>query len=738
MPPRGARGVRRSDATASTYSNSRLSFQGGGPVNGRAVIEGEPRVYIVYWGSQWGNESTNSAGNHVFSGDPDGLAPHQQALFKGLGTDGDAWSGVMTQYCDSVASGATSCPASNQDHVGYPAGGGGVLAGVWYDNSTPAPSVATDAEIAQEAINAAQHFGNTSAGSNLDNQYIITSPTGVDPGGCFVNANGNSSGCSTYCAWHSDTTALPWNGDDVAYTNMPYIPDAGTPCGVGAVNTPGTVDGVSIVGGHEYAETLTDAFGQGGWCGTNGCSSDENADKCEWGANNSALADVTFSTGTFAMQPTWANDGGGNGACEISHSAVVNASVPPPAEPLSNYEHSTGDTVDRDCGFSAPVTGPDSTTTQDLWLFCDSIDYTPDGTIKSAILGTDSGAEAPLAAGRVPQSLTEVTTPSSTLTLPSNRAPEPFLPVPTGLTLPGSTSSCASSPPSNGDGVYGSEAVNIYPASWLTGITDNNSPGVNQVLMAYNNYCVDDEEPIDLLFTDEDFGLVAYDPTANTLSQPVNVFATTGGTNLPQAEQLGSPVVSGGYLYLFNADCTLKAYATCGSGNVYMARVPLAGFTDPSQYRWWTGSTWSSSFIDAGNLIPGATALTVSAGNYSSTGHGFVMVDETNLAGGFQVWTATALTGPWTLLQTDTVPSSCQGGSFGCYAVNGHPELSTSNNLMISYFDPAGDGHLHLAAFPWGVSNAASASPSAAPARRAGTAWPAAGEAAPGKASRAP
>jgi hypothetical protein len=79
------------------------------------------------------------------------------------------------------------------------------------------------------------------------------------------------------------------------------------------------------------------------------------------------------------------------------------------------------------------------------------------------------------------------------------------------------------------------------------------------------------------------------------------------------------------------------------------------------------------------------------------------------LGGGFQVWTARSPAGPWTLLQTGRVPSTCSGGEFGCYALIGHPELSTKSDLLLSYFDPGGLGHLHVAAFPW-QSAAASAS----------------------------
>jgi len=107
----------------------------GGWIDGIGVTTGQEKVYMVFYGSQWGTQSTNANGDVVLSGDPSGQAPYQQELYKGLGTGGELWSGVMTQYCDGVAAGAQSCPASNTQHVAYPSGG--VLAGVWVDESTP-------------------------------------------------------------------------------------------------------------------------------------------------------------------------------------------------------------------------------------------------------------------------------------------------------------------------------------------------------------------------------------------------------------------------------------------------------------------------------------------------------------------------------------------------------------------------------------------------------------------------
>ena len=109
----------------------------GGGISGVGVTTGSEKVYLVFWGSQWGSQSTDSNGNFTYSGDPQGVAPDLQLFMKGLGTGGETWSGVMTQYCEGVATGTTRCP-STAPHVAYPAGG--ALAGVWEDNSAASPA----------------------------------------------------------------------------------------------------------------------------------------------------------------------------------------------------------------------------------------------------------------------------------------------------------------------------------------------------------------------------------------------------------------------------------------------------------------------------------------------------------------------------------------------------------------------------------------------------------------------
>src|SRR5579872_3883250 len=297
-------------------SGGNLAFGGG--ISGVGVTDGAPKVYLVFFGSQWGTQGVNSAGNVTFTGDPKGFAPDVEAFIKGLGTGGELWSGVMTQYCQGVSTGATSCPSSNTFHVGYPTGG--AFAGVWADEATASPTAATAHRLAAEANRAAAHFGNTTAALNRNTQYVIISPHGTNPDNYKTNG---------FCAWHDYTgdPSLAITSPDglLAFTNLPYLTDVGASCGMNFVNSgaAGTLDGVTIVEGHEYAETISDQFPAGGWTDSIG---NENGDKCAWiKTGQGASQNITLTTGTFAVQSTWANDfNGGAGGCEVSHPIVSN------------------------------------------------------------------------------------------------------------------------------------------------------------------------------------------------------------------------------------------------------------------------------------------------------------------------------------------------------------------------------------------------------------------------------
>ncbi|MEY9945719.1 putative Ig domain-containing protein [Kitasatospora sp. GAS1066B] len=308
-------------ASAAATGAETLSYGGG--VDGIGVQSGHSKVYLVFYGSQWGSQTTDSNGNAKFSGDSAGAAGATQQMFKGIGTNNELWSADLTQWCDgpNVASGATSCP-SNANFIPYQAGG--VLSGVYYDNSAASPSAATGNQLAQEAIKAAGHFGNTTAAANRDAYYIVLSPHGTDPDN-YQDPN------TGYCAWHD------WNGDttltggaasspygDIAFSNQPYNIDQGANCGVGFVNSPGTLDGYTMTLGHEWHEMMSDQNPAGGWTNHTGDATyngQENSDECAWLKPGTAggAAMVSFATGTFAEQASWSND---TNACSISHPIV--------------------------------------------------------------------------------------------------------------------------------------------------------------------------------------------------------------------------------------------------------------------------------------------------------------------------------------------------------------------------------------------------------------------------------
>ena len=379
-------------ATTAAAATGTETLSYGGGVDGIGVTSGTPKVYVVVYGSQWGTAGTDANGNMTLSNDPVGAVPYLEGLFKGLGTGGELWSGTMTQYCDGslVSNGATFCP-SGAPHIGYPTGG--ALAGIWYDNSVSSPSQATGAQLAQEAIKAAQHFGNTTAASNRYVQYVILSPTGTHPDG-FNTSSGQ------FCAWHD------WNGDqnvtssvgDVAFTNMPYVYDMGTSCGTGSVNgsTAGKRDGFSIVEGHEYAETVTDQNPAGGWTNHTGSSynGQENGDECAWiSSGQGATANVVMGNGTYPMQSTWSND---TNECDLSH-PIVTGGTTTNNPPVANFSDSiSGLTV----SFTDTSTDSDGTIASRSWNFGDgttstatnpSHTYAAGGTYSVALTVTDNG-----------------------------------------------------------------------------------------------------------------------------------------------------------------------------------------------------------------------------------------------------------------------------------------------------------------------------------------------------------
>jgi serine protease len=238
MLPRSAGHVTNPDLTGLLHYN-------GGP------IEKYPKVFVVYWG---------------FTTDPTGEKKYLHAFLSGLG--GSAWMQTTHQYYETV-----------RGHITNPTG---QLKGEWKDLSN-IPNQPSDFQIQQEAAKAVTHYG-----FDPDASYVVATAH-----------NHNTPGFGTqFCAYHG---AFSSGGNAIAYTNLPYITDAGQNCGENIVNPgpSGVNDGVSIVEGHEYAESQTDPQPISGWYGPQG----EIGDICAW----MNLQNTQLPTGSFATQPLYSD-----------------------------------------------------------------------------------------------------------------------------------------------------------------------------------------------------------------------------------------------------------------------------------------------------------------------------------------------------------------------------------------------------------------------------------------------
>jgi hypothetical protein len=257
--------------------------------NGGRVLSA-PRVYLSFWGPDWSSPSLRPAQDYVTS------------FFESAG--GSDWADSMTQYCAGrLDPPYTACTGSQLQPITNPTG---QLGGSWIDPTpvtyvSPAANCglpglldAGDCDVMSAAARASQHFGSLPTGAMV----MVVTPSGL-------SQPGFSSG--GWCAYH---WAIPVSGRlpsaGLPFGYLPYMPDAGASCGANSVNSgpQGAFDGFSIIGGHEYAETITDPNPGTGWLDGFGA---ENGDKCAW----QNVGNRSFGGRQLAVQPLWSNAVGG-------------------------------------------------------------------------------------------------------------------------------------------------------------------------------------------------------------------------------------------------------------------------------------------------------------------------------------------------------------------------------------------------------------------------------------------
>ncbi len=227
---------------------------------GNGPVLTKPKMFLIFWG-------------YKANGDADKVKKLLVAYGKTIG--GSGYNNIYTQYYQIVGGVKTSIQDENDQY-----------GGAWADNTTAVPARPTDAQVAAEALVGVQHFG-----YHANASYVVATPHGHSTSGFG----------SSFCAYHS---ATQYNSQLVSYTNLPYMPDAGHSCGSSIITAPSdeaAVDeGVTIVEGHEYGESVTDPNPPSGWYNN---QQGEIGDICAW----QNIQNDPFRTNSWTAQPMFSN-----------------------------------------------------------------------------------------------------------------------------------------------------------------------------------------------------------------------------------------------------------------------------------------------------------------------------------------------------------------------------------------------------------------------------------------------
>jgi serine protease len=251
-------------------ASSPLTYHGG-------PVQTSPSVILILWG--------------MSTTDPEAqILAH---FFENVG--GTGWQNIDHQYSES----SSLCAANATGGTCVGNGTGQLTAAHVVVDTSSVPSRPSQSNVAAIAAKWANTYG---TGPQIN--YFVAIAKGHDPSGFRTR----------WCAFHSTTGS---GSSEVSYTDFPYTTDAGTSCGENYVNSgsAGLYDGVTIVGGHEYAETQTDPQPSSGWVDSSGS---EIGDKCAWSSGNPpGSQDITVGGTSYAVQPLFSD--ANSDSCAISY-----------------------------------------------------------------------------------------------------------------------------------------------------------------------------------------------------------------------------------------------------------------------------------------------------------------------------------------------------------------------------------------------------------------------------------
>ncbi|HEX6547509.1 MAG TPA: fibronectin type III domain-containing protein [Candidatus Dormibacteraeota bacterium] len=259
-------------APTAPIATTPMTYGGGSP---RGAILA-PIAYLVFWGD-W-TSTASQVTTHNFT----------RNFFTDVG--GTSWLHTVTQYCSGAVATAASCGTGTLP-ITNPALSFG---GEWDDTSSPSWGAnATETDVANALATEVQSSLSHFPGLVPTNAVIFVMPHGgAVPFGYR----------STYCGFHTafssggliyQDSLLPYSsGDPYCWANFGSNPDSG----------------YSIVGGHEYAEAITDPWPNVGWVNRDPAlgGQGEIGDLCD--GNHLADGTVTLSNGhSYPVQALFSN-----------------------------------------------------------------------------------------------------------------------------------------------------------------------------------------------------------------------------------------------------------------------------------------------------------------------------------------------------------------------------------------------------------------------------------------------
>ena len=208
-------------------------------------------------------------------------------------------------------------------------------------------------------------------------------------------------------------------------------------------------------------------------------------------------------------------------------------------------------------------------------------------------------------------------------------------------------------------------------------------PNKIDVLISYMDVCVINTKkgPDGIA---EGWGFTEFDYQNNKFAvAPTDIFVPkTKGSPLAPQDNFGSPTIISNNVTFFSSQCTQQSDSICANGHVWETtfsattrNLESSSSYTPTPVSVGSGSKWQPD---------GATF------NYYP-GVGYVLVEQTDIEGDFDIYESGSVTGPWSELATGTMPNCLQevkAGHGWCYAFEGHPELSSSSEIEVSYFYP--------------------------------------------------